>query len=149
MYRILYFIFSVHMAPYTLRRWDEPHLFDALATYFRATSSFVGDEYGDAYVPSGNPDAPDHVVFGFSDSFTTLRMVTNGSYWTVEDEALKWYNEHVDPCHAAQAEAECAEENEPGPDYQEQEEIKDEVEDAEAKLSELKQMIMGSNIKKD
>ena len=109
MYRILYFIFSLHMAPYTLRRWDEPHLFDALVNYFRATSSFVGDEYGDAYVPSGNPDVPDHVMFGFSDSFTTLRMVTNGSYWTVEDEALKWYNEHVDPCHAAQAEAECAE----------------------------------------
>lgn len=85
------------MLPMTLNRWDEPHLFDALCWMFMDRGAFAGDGYGEIDIGG------EHFTFGFPTP-TELKIGTHdGSYWTIEHEALAAYNPVVDPDRAAKA----------------------------------------------
>lgn len=94
--RAVRFIFA--MLPMILRRWDEPHLFDAICWLFEDRKAYIGDAYGELDI------GDEHFAFGFP-SPTTLKIGTHGSYATIEHEALTHYNRVVDPDRAESAQA--------------------------------------------
>lgn len=86
------------MAPYILKRWDEPHLFDALCALLLSRGIHSG-EYGlvevcgttfHTYFP-----CPTELVISAFDAV----------YSDLEHEALMQYNELVDPEHLETAES--------------------------------------------
>lgn len=85
------------MAPYSLRRWDEPHLFDALCALF-ATRGETNGPYGIVTARGASYDfmfkTPTHVL-------VIIRDV--GTYADLEDTALELYNDIVDPVSAYEA----------------------------------------------
>lgn len=83
------------MAPYALRRWDEPHLFDALCALF-ATFAGNDDLYGTVVAREARYEyffkTPVHVL---------VSVVGSGSYADLEDVALDAYR--ADPRREEQA----------------------------------------------
>ena len=78
------------MAPYVLRRWDEPHLFDAMCALLLTRGTHSG-EYG--LVEIGG--ATYHTYFP-----CPTELMVSGSdaiYSDLEHEALMHYNELVEP----------------------------------------------------
>lgn len=87
------------MIPYVLRRWDEPHLFDAMCALFASNGNAPGNRYGTVFVRKDEYEyffkAPTELLV-FSKGF--------GSYTSLEDAALDVYNGMVDAYRAEQAE---------------------------------------------
>lgn len=91
------------MAPYILRRWDEPHLFDALCALLAADGDVHG-QYGTISI--------DRTVFGLvtfdvyfprpTELVASVRGV--GSYADFEHEALMRYEDLADPARLGLAE---------------------------------------------
>lgn len=83
------------MAPYALRRWDEPHLFDALCALF-STHPGNDDRYGTVAALGIEYE------YFFKTPVHVLVLVRgSGSYADLEDAALKAYR--VDPVRDEQA----------------------------------------------
>lgn len=85
------------MAPYVLRRWDEPHLFDALCELF-ASSGYGDGRYGTVFVR--------HEEYEYFFKTPTEMLVFSkgfGSFTALEDAALNAYNKIADEYYSEQA----------------------------------------------
>ncbi len=84
------------MAPYVLRRWDEPHLFDALCALIAAKGDVYG-RYGAVTVARTAFGPATFDVYFPRQTELVASVRGAGSYADLEHEALMHYDELVEP----------------------------------------------------